>query len=405
MHRLAGQVDVVLTNYRHGVPQKLGIDYDTLAGLNPRLVYSRITGFGSAGPLANARATDVVAGAYAGLIVTNNQVDADGSPGKMTPAYSDYLTGLASALGIVSALRQRDETGRGQLIDTSLLQSALAVQDFYIMREPVTDSLVRDPMMADVEQMRADGMRWAEQLDARSGRGFGGVMMTGAAQLYYNGYETQDGAIMLGCVTRSLRERAREVIGITRDRSDDADFDPTSADAASQIAQWREEIAGALRSQPTQHWFDAFQEAGVPAAPVQMPEELADDPQVEAMGFIRELEHEVTGPQRVMGPVLRMSEAEVGSERASPGLGSGSTEVLAEFGYGDGEIAELVREGVVFRRRAGSQTRSESPWVKWMRASRLRRNSRSPADAARGTTLMSVVLRVARNPAWWSGFG
>ncbi len=344
VHRLIPGFDAIIINYRPGVPERLGLDYETLSALHPGLIYCSITGFGEEGPWAHRGATDLVASAYAGLIAGDEKIHPDGSPEQMTPAISDYVTGLACAASIIAALYHRKETGKGQRIDAALLRSALAIQDFYVMRQPVTDVVLRDPMLEQVRELRAAGGTYQEVLDARRAYRWAGA---GPPRLYYTGYNASDGSIVLGCLTKATRAGARRVLGMTEDQTDDEGFDPKLPENVEKVSRWKEQVAARIRAKPVAHWLEAFGNEGVPVAPVQLPEELADDPQVEALGAMVDFDHPVTGPQRVVGPITRMSETPTRAYRPSPALGQHTDEVLSAAGFTPEEIDALHERGVV----------------------------------------------------------
>ena len=344
LYRILPDFDVVTMNYRPGVAKRLGIDYDTLSQIHPPLVYGDLTGFGPRGPMAGAGATDLAATAYAGLVVGDNKVGPGGEPQGLTPAIADYVTGLAIGMGVVSALRHRDRTGEGQLIEGSLLRSALAIQDVWVMRHPFQDATMRDPMMEDVRAMRERGAPYAEQLARRQEFRNSGA---GPPRLYYRSYVAKDGAIVLGCLTKATRDGARGVLGMQHDRSDAPDFDARDPASRAETDRWAAEVEAKVREQTVAHWLEVFRAAGVPCAPVQFPEELADDPQVEAMGLMADLEHEITGPQRVVGPIVDMSKTPTRARSASPVLGRHTSEVLAESGLTPEEIAAYREAGII----------------------------------------------------------
>lgn len=344
VRRIVPAFDVVLVNYRPGLPERWGLDYDTLKALHPGLIYVSITGFGEQGPMAGLGATDLVAGAYAGLVAGNDKVSEDGGPVQPTPAIADYTTGLACALGVTAALLHRKETGEGQRIDTSLLRSALAIQDYYVMRQDVTDVIMRDPMLEEINRLRREGAPYTALLNARKTYRWAGM---GGPRLYYAGYSTADGTIVLGCLTRPTRAGARRVLEMTEiDHSDDEAFDPRDPSVPAQVVAWKAVIAEKVRQHPTAYWMERFIAAGVPAAPVRFPEELSDDPQVVAQGLMVDLDHPVTGPQRVVGPILTMSATPTKARRPSPALGVDSEDVLRESGLDGAEIERLRGLGV-----------------------------------------------------------
>ena len=344
VHRLIPGFDVLLTNSRPSVLKKMGLDYETLSALHPGLIYCTISGFGEVGPWANKGATDMVAQAYSGLLAMAEKIGPDGEPVQASPAISDYTTALACTTSICAALYHRVLTGEGQRIDGVLLRSALAIQDFYVMREPVTDAILRDGMVARVQEIRARGGDYREVTAARSNARFAAA---GPQRLYYTGYTASDGQIALGCLTRATRDGARRVLGMTEDITDDAGYDPNDPENAKKVAAWKDQIAALIKTKPVQHWLDAFGAEGVPVSPVHIPEEMSDDPQVEALGVMVDLVHPVTGPQRVVGPVTRMSKTPPRAQGPAPAFAQHTDEVLRQGGLSDEEISALRERGVV----------------------------------------------------------
>jgi crotonobetainyl-CoA:carnitine CoA-transferase CaiB-like acyl-CoA transferase len=161
-------------------------------------------------------------------------------------------------------------------------------------------------------------------------------------------YRTQDGAIALGALTNANRDAIRRVLGILgQERSDDADFDAADPARAREVARWSETLTARFAERPTAQWLRELDAAGTPASAVQLPEEMADDPQVQADGMIADLTHDLTGPQRVVGPILKMSGTPTAAHRASPALGGHTSELLEELGCSATEISQLIAEGTV----------------------------------------------------------
>ncbi len=344
IHRIIPQFDAVLINYRPGVPERLNIDYDTLKAINPGIIYATITGFGDRGPLAGKGATDLVAGAYTGLIAGDEKIGDNDEPEQMTPAISDYVTGIVCAMSITAALLHRTKTGLGQRIDASLLNSALAIQDFYVMRQDVTDAVLRDPMVDRLRAMRTEGATFADQVRARRDYRWAGA---GPPRLYYAGYNVKDGAIVLGCLTKPTRAGARKVLGMHHETTDDEAFDLTDPAQQARVSAWKNEISEKMLTRTAAEWVADFEAAGVPAAPVQFPEEMADDPQVLAMDVMVEFDHPVTGHQRVVGPMVRMSETPTRASGPAPALAAHTVEVLLECGLDAAEVEALRERGII----------------------------------------------------------
>ena len=343
--RLVPQFDIVTQNYRRGVARRLGVDYETLRELHPSLIYCEISGWGSKGPMADLGSTDPVAGAFSGLVVAGGAVDGDGLPGPVaSTAISDHAAGFTATAGVLAALYHRERTGEGQLVETSLLRSALAIQETPVMREPVSDSVLVTPLLARLAEIRERGGDYSEVLAARSGqRGSGTPALLGFNQAY----QTRDGIIWIGAVTPRTRHAVRELLAITDDRADEPDYDASTPESVAYGQQRRDQIKSAMRDRTSAEWIEALGAVGVPVSPVQAPEELADHPQVQAEGLMTELEHAVTGPQLVVGPAVSLSATPTAVQRAAPALGQHTTEVLLDAGIGEAELESLRAAGVI----------------------------------------------------------
>ncbi len=347
IHRLIADVDVVTINYRLGVAERLNIDYATLSKLNPKLIYWQNTGFGEDGPDAYRAGSDIVAQAYSGLMASDGKVDEDGAPALMANAMADRASGIFAAMGICAALYHRSMNGEGQYLTTSLLRSSLSLLGGAVMREPVHDSVTRDPMMQKVEEVRARGGTWQEVVDARQSQ----QSIRLATRLYYGGYRAKDGAVVLGALTTANRDAMRKVLGIYgQEQSSEPDYDALDPENVKKAEEWKRVIREKFLARMVDEWIKVFDEAGVPVSPVHLPEEMADDPQALADGMIWELDHSVTGPQRVAGPAVKMSKTPTAAHRPAPALGEHTTEILGEFGFSEAEAGELYDAGVAFRR-------------------------------------------------------
>ncbi len=343
IHCLVPTVDAVVINFRPGVPERLGIDYETLRAIRPDLIYAQISGFGETGLAARKAGSDIVAQAHSGLMAINGKLDEAGSPQVMGVPVSDYTAGLAIAMAVCAALYHRSLTGEGQYISTSLLRVGLHLQNRFVMREPVSDSAMRDVKMAEIEAARARGESFAEVLKLRDPRGGFASPFT----LYYRAYQTKDGAVVLGALTPQNRQASRKVLGIEGDHSDEPDFDAQLQANIDATLAWKHWIEEKMLTRSADEWVELMEDAGVPVARVNLPEEMSDDPLVAADGMILDLEHTVTGPQRVVGPTVMMSATPTGSSLAAPAFGEHTAEILRSLGVADAEIQELGDAGVV----------------------------------------------------------
>ena len=356
MHRPEGQAliqriiptfDVVLINYRFGVAERMGIDYDTLRQFRPDLIYWQNTGFGETGPEAYRAGSDIVAQAYSGLMALDGKTNDDGAPDLIASPIADIASGIGAAMAICAALYHRSLTGEGQRLSSSLLRTSLVLMAGSVMREPVHDTVVRDPMLASVAAAKAEGASYPDILEVRKRN----QMLRTSFRLYYGGYRAKDGGVVLGALTKANRDGMRKVLGIYgEEHSDDEGYDAYDPANQARAEEWKRVVRAKFLERTVDEWVKAFDEAGVPVAPVQFPEEMADDPQAIADGMICELEHTVTGPQRVVAPLIQMSKTPTYPQRAAPALGEHTAEVLIESGIDEGEVAALIESGVLMQR-------------------------------------------------------
>lgn len=322
IHALVPDTDVVIVNYRPDTPANLGIDYETLRGLNNRLIYIENTAMGRKGPYSHRPGYDLVAQAMTGLLLTGGRMDDDGIPLPLTPAIADYGTGLTIAFAVCAALFARERTGKGQKIEATLLATALALQGGGFMR-------TRAHTGRSIEGDASDTRRKAR-----------------AANAYYRVYATKDSLIALACLNPVLRRKAAEAIGIEDPRH--TRTIPRESEEGQRVA---EEVTTAimarLQERTTAEWLDVFDTAGVPAGPVNRVAEMADDPQVLANDLAVDLEHPAAELVTMVGPIVKMSETPTKARFASPTLGQHNDEILAELGYSPADISTLRDQGIL----------------------------------------------------------
>ena len=319
VHRLIPQFDVFMINARPGVPQRLRVDYETLTGFRPDLVYLESTGFGTVGPSAKRSGSDIVGQAYAGLMAAEGNVDEYGAPHQMySGAMADMGTGLIAAMGICAALYRRAVSGEGEYLETSLMTSALALQSSRISRMPLADELLSRPMLDELAAARASGASYADLVGIRRA-GLGGTSK--AFRLYYAGYQVKDGAVIIGSLTPENQNQMRRALGVENDPTADPDYNPLDPDADRIAEEMGARIRAIFLTRTMDEWIEAFDREGAPISKVNFPEDMADDPQVEAVGLMIDLEHELTGPERMVGPPVKMRYHPTGSDRPAPVLG------------------------------------------------------------------------------------
>ncbi|MEE8422596.1 MAG: CoA transferase [Dehalococcoidia bacterium] len=347
VHRLVETADAVVLNFRPGVPERLGLDYETLSVLNPRLVYADITAFGHHGPYSHRGGFDLLSQAAAGVMAYEGRIT-DGAPtGVRTFAPSDVISGMYTAFAVVSALYRRVETGRGQAIATNLFASALSVQYRPLSQVEEHDVTERTAFLALVENARADGATYEEIQQLRHS-----AIGRPALQNYYRVYPTADGFVAVACLNNRLRRALRDAAGVAvSDPSvEGSTYDPSQLSTDGYRAV-RVAMEAAFLERTTVEWLERLDEVGVPAAPFNLTEELYDDPHVVANDLIPTFEHPTLGAVRTPRTPVEMSESRTGSPNPAPTLGADTAAVLAELGVSEQEMDALESDGLIVRWR------------------------------------------------------
>lgn len=339
VHRLVERADVAVVNYRPDTPGHLGIDWETLSTLNPRLVYVDATAFGRRGPHSHRPGYDLIIQAVSGLIAADGKKSDAGLPIPVSPPPADFGTGYVIAWAACAGLFSRERTGRGIRVEVSLLATALGMlgSSFLEMAgletADVTEEL-RGAWRAGLPPAVLDE-RYAEARARLAG-----------TNVYYRCYETADSQVAVACLSPALRRKFMYVIGVEDPRLDvpGALTSPETTEL-SVLVLATTEIR--LKERTTAEWLEAFDAAGVPAGPVNRVFELIDDPQVAANDLVVELEHPTAGRVRMLGPVIRPVGSETVPHRTSPRIGQHDDEVLTELGYSPEDVGRLRRDGVI----------------------------------------------------------
>jgi formyl-CoA transferase len=344
VHKAVLDADVVLASYRPGVAGRLRVDYETLSKLNPRIIYAENTAFGTDGPYAHKAGFDLVAQAMTGIVAFESQTNFSEPRSITTAAITDFVSGTFLAYAVVSALYQREQTGRGQRIESSLFAAGLTLQYRPLLSIDIMDKAERDVLLANIKRAHDEG-RFLEDPRRDAGYESRGQPAT-ATNPYYGIYRTQDTYMVIACLNNRLRRAAAGILGVDDPRVKTNEWDSTALDidaAAALTANIRETFA----SKSAQAWCDAFDAAGIPCGPVRLSEELYDDPHAAFQNLILQLEHPVVGDIRMPNLPVRLSDADVGATTSSPALGQHTVDWLSEQGYGESEIERLKQAGVV----------------------------------------------------------
>ncbi len=343
--RLAAEAGVVVTNYRPGVAERLGLDYATLSARNPALVYCENSAFGREGPYACRPGFDILSQATTGMILYENKLERGVPMYITTIAVADLTTGMFMAFAIVSALYARAETGRGQRIETSLFASGLAAQYRPLMSVEEQDKPLREGFLRELAGARRSGLSFAEASTLRAqyiaGRG---------RNNYYRVYETKDGLIAVACLNNAQRRRLRDALSVDDPTVEGMSYDWFSDRVRETHRQNVGTFEETFRRKTTAEWLRLLDAADVPCSAVLFPEEIFDNEHVQANDLMLSLEHPVLGPLRMPACPVRMSGTPAGSLTPPPSVGQHGPEVLRELGYDAAAIARLLEEGVLSMR-------------------------------------------------------
>lgn len=329
--------DVLLTNYRPGVPESLGIDYESARKINPAIIYAENTAFGKLGPDRDRRGYDIVAQAMSGLTASNPNVQ-NGLPMQIAFAPADVVTGVALAWAITAALFHREKTGEGQSINSSLLLSALTLQAG--SREIVAmDEEGRHARLAHLAEARARGATLEEIYAERKK-----FMPEAAGNIYYRPYKTRDSYLVVGCLGPGPRARFRQALDIHDPRYEPG-FDTSRLREVG--AELMATCEAKFQERTNDEWVAYLDVRDIACGPIRFVDELWDDPQVQANNFLVEYDHTLLGPLRGPAPIVQMSSTPTRVQRAAPALGEHSDEVLCELGFSAAEVEAFRSKGLV----------------------------------------------------------
>lgn len=334
VHCLVDRADILLTNFRPGQARRFGLDYAAVSARNPRVIYAENTAYGMAGPMAAAPGMDMTLQAYAGLAVIT-----ESGPLPQTNPLVDYGAALLMAWGVSTALYHRERTGQGQKLDVALLQAALVLQNNHISHIDAIDGW-REQFVEYLKTAFVEGKTWADVIAHRQS-----LQPHAFARAYYGFFPTQDGTIAVAGGGRVNQLRIIKLLGVEDRWVTEPGWVPE--DAAAHMEHTYSRVVTILRTRPTAEWLRLLGEAGIPAAPVRMGDQLLDDEQVWANGYLTRLDHELVGGLTVVSPPVRFSATPLRAERGSPPLGRDSRAVLRDAGLDDAAIDALIQAGAV----------------------------------------------------------
>ncbi len=312
LKQLVKKSDVLVENYRPNVKKRLGIDYESLRPLNPRLVYASISGFGQTGPYKDRPGYDQVAQGMGGLMSITGQPG--GGPVRAGIPVADLSAGLLAAQGIFVALLERERSGEGQWVHTSLLEAMVTMLDF-------------------------QATRWlmGKEVPPQAGNNHPTVIPTGT-------FKVKDGHINIA-TTNHMWKRLCEVLGDAALAEDERFSSPgrrsKKRDALTPILEEK------LKDRTVDEWIDTLNAAGIPCGPILSIDQVFDNEQVRHLGLAHAIEHPVLGPIQILGLPVTLSRTPASIRTPTAERGQHTDEILRELGVDEAEIGQLRKDAVI----------------------------------------------------------
>jgi crotonobetainyl-CoA:carnitine CoA-transferase CaiB-like acyl-CoA transferase len=313
--RLAAKADIITENFRPGVTRKLGVDYDTVTKFNPNVIYASMSGFGQTGPYGKKGGYDIVAQGMSGIMMMTGYPG--GRPAKVGIAMNDISSGVTALYGILGAYIGKLRSGKGQYLETSLLEAGLA---------------------------------WTHW---ESGAYFGGGELPTATgtrhrrSTPYQAYKTQDGYVTVGGNSNKLWSNFCTMVCGKPEWLSDPRF-VTLPSRLKNIDELETEIETVFATQPTAHWVEKLDAAAVPGGPVYTYDQILSDPHIKARKMVVEIDHPKIGRMKSLGLPVKSTGELVQIRTAAPWLGQHSDEILKSIGYQDEQLAALHAQDIIF---------------------------------------------------------
>ena len=313
LKRMAATADVIIENFRPEIKYKLGIDYDVIRKINKRIVYGSISGFGQDGPYRERPGFDQIAQGLGGLMSIT------GLPGqgpvRVGIPVADLGAGIFCAMGILVALLEREVSGEGQWVQSSLLQAQLSLLDF-------------------------QAARWliGKEVPVQAGNDHPTSIPTGV-------FPTSDGHINIAASGSHIFKRFCDTLDIQHIRNDPRFCNDLKR--SENRAELNEIIADVTRRKRSGEWIELLNAAGVPCGPINKMDEVFADPQVDHLGMATPVQHPALGVMHVVNQPVKLSRTPSQIAQATPEKGEHTIEVLQEYGFREEDIERFRRDGVV----------------------------------------------------------
>ncbi len=311
--KMVEQADVVIENYRPNVKFKLGIDYASLRKINKRIILASVSGFGQDGPYVDRPGLDQIAQGLGGIMSVTGEPGR--GPMRAGIPVADLSSGLFCAIGTLVALLEREESGEGQWVQSSLLQSQVWMMDFQIMRWLMN-----------------------KEIPGQSGNDHPTTAATGV-------YPTADGYINLAAMGTEMFIKLVTALGLP-ELAEDQRFKLLKTRGQNRPAL-NAALAARTKQEPTAHWIELLNKAGVPSGSIKNVKETMEDPQVVHLGMAKTLQHPTLGEISVVNHPVIMSRSKRDVFTAAPDRGEHNKEVYAEFGLSAQEVDALLQVGAI----------------------------------------------------------
>ncbi len=312
-NKMVKSADIVVENFRPDVKHRLGIDYEALNAINPRIILASVSGFGQTGPYEKRAGFDQIAQGMGGLMYVTGEPGQ--GPMRAGTAVADSTAGLYAATGILVALAEREQSGRGQWVQTSLLQAQIALLDFQAARYLIDGE---EPVQAGNEHPYSTPMGVVKTQDSYINIGVGG-----------------DGQWVNLCKALGHPEW-----------SEISEYATMQKRLENRTTIWAL-INPVFLTEPSSHWLTVLEQHGVPAGPIYKVGEMFDDPQVEHLNMTPEVTHHQRGNLKMVGQPVELSRTPATMISAAPDAGEHNTEILTEIGFDATEIDRLKKAGVL----------------------------------------------------------
>lgn len=338
-HDIVSKADAVISNNRTSTSEKLKYDWKTLSRVNPKLVYCESTAYGPLGAKASEPGFDLIMQAYTGIMSTENKIYHGAPSAVRSSSYIDYSTGYAMALGVVSGVLQARSTGKGLLLQTSLLAQALSMQAMQLVE--VEDALSKGQKWVKFEKDKLfENKVPFEEIQKK----YSTQEAPPIAQ-YYRAYKTKNGALALGCLAIHARKKISNLFKI-----EDIRFDISRKFSSEELFKIGKDFESKMEleflKKNTNDWITYLRSHDIPCEPMQFTEELIKNKQAIDNGYVIELNHGTGSKVKSSGPVFNVSTGNA-KLASAPLLGENTSEILLSIGYKEEKVKDLLSKGVI----------------------------------------------------------